>query len=138
VQVSQAGLWAAIKMWPEVFREDMSAPLEALKPQMRELRPTIVNGFECMVMARLLYEGQTVQQIASQWSALLTDSCIRFRVTTSELDAFFEDFRYGEAPACPCRTHNQLWVERWQWQTCHHLQTPSEATGCSIVCHCPF
>jgi hypothetical protein len=61
---------------------------------MRALRPVLIHGYEAMLMARLLQEGASVEDIRRSWhDQLLQASYERFETSKLVLEPWFEQFR---------------------------------------------
>jgi hypothetical protein len=92
-QVSTAGLRAAFEYWPDAYKgKYLEAVLEEQAESMRALRPFMVNGVEAMLLARLLQEGISVEDIQSSWHEQLHAGYERFESQTA-LEPWFERFR---------------------------------------------
>lgn len=94
-EVSMSAYTSARDYWPELFRgateEDKAAVLKGL----RSCRPVLVRGYESMVMARLLLQGQegTSDRILSSWETLLPQTLEEWGESWETLQKAFEEHR---------------------------------------------
>jgi phosphoglycolate phosphatase-like HAD superfamily hydrolase len=96
-EVSSSAVAAASARWPDVFSSCVGADLSS---GMRDVRPVLVNGYEAMVMARLLAEAigsntldAVVASILADWPALLSETLARWGEDAATLAAAFEAHR---------------------------------------------
>ena len=88
-----------MKKWPDVFGANEDQVQSTLQPKMRQSRPVLVEGYETMVMARLLHEGTDVNKIVADWPSLLQRALKSIGASREELNQYLEDYRYS-TPCC--------------------------------------
>jgi hypothetical protein len=59
-------------------------------PALRELRPHVIYGVDVMLMARLLADGYTTEDIVAQWDTLRPATLARYESDNSELTEFLQ------------------------------------------------
>lgn len=102
-EVSTAGLQAAAARWPAIFSDMDAAARENVLQGLAAVRPRLVNGYETMVMARLIAQSaDNVRQIVEPdsglaWDApggLLESTLAAWGETEAELMSGFEALRH--------------------------------------------
>ncbi|PSC70318.1 hypothetical protein C2E20_6217 [Micractinium conductrix] len=74
VEVSTSALGACAGYWPQLFGEGQLAERlrQRVRADLRATRPRLINGWEALVMARLVLEDQgSVARILADWEPLL-------------------------------------------------------------------
>ena len=104
MQVSEADVRAACLMWPDAFPADVHSALQSLKPDMRKLRPVLVDGYETMMMARMLQGGAHVDELAADWPTAFASGCKAYHTSVAVLEPYLESFRQVRSrhPCAPC------------------------------------
>lgn len=93
-EVSTSAMDAAAYYWPELFRDLDEQRRSTLRAALRRSRPRLVEGFEAMVMARLLAEDpSSVERILLEWEAVLSQCLTQWREDPEVLKREFEGRR---------------------------------------------
>lgn len=93
-EVTMSGYTAAAQYWPEVFNGLSPEEEQTLKAGLRSVRPVLVKGFECMILARMLREDPgRVEEILESWEHLLPQMIEKYGLNEGEMKKYFEQHR---------------------------------------------
>lgn len=85
VETCVTGWKAAQKLWQEMPER----PSKELIDEFRQVRPYLETGYEAILIVCLLYRGKTVDEICSQYEALMSQLVQQNRLNTDELKQLF-------------------------------------------------
>mmetsp|Transcript_14898 Transcript_14898/g.44977 ORF Transcript_14898/g.44977 Transcript_14898/m.44977 type:complete len:358 (-) Transcript_14898:3089-4162(-) len=90
-EVNMAGWRAALKYWPDAVSVDQR---DSVLAGLAVTRPVIVDGWETMVMARILAEdSQAAQRILADWPAVMKQSLESWGTDLKDMRTVFETSR---------------------------------------------
>eukprot|EP00471_Norrisiella_sphaerica_P001005 CAMPEP_0184480962 /NCGR_PEP_ID=MMETSP0113_2-20130426/2502_1 /TAXON_ID=91329 /ORGANISM="Norrisiella sphaerica, Strain BC52" /LENGTH=482 /DNA_ID=CAMNT_0026859803 /DNA_START=160 /DNA_END=1608 /DNA_ORIENTATION=- len=110
---SEAAWMTAMKIWPEIFTEEVLPRKEQVLEQMRIVRPVVETGYENPVLIRNLLEGVSTDEILQAWTSILQESMEKWQLNRADLVHLFGQERDEWIQSSPRQwlARNKVWPD---------------------------